>query len=108
MSLLFGTGLLPDQLIHKGSDVGYILHIWQYGVVGTLILLFAYYKVFRKAAMSQMRPTSSFYNILIILIAIYLIKLTCLGYSMVGVVVIPLSILAMVSPRTSIKKNKDK
>ncbi len=93
-SLLFGTGMDPAQAIEMGSDVGYIQDLWKYGIVGALIQYSAYLKLFRSVSKSNSR-IASFGLVITIIVAIYLIKLNCLGYSMAAVVYLPIAFFAL-------------
>lgn len=40
--IIFGAGASPDYLIRKWSDIGYIICVWEYGIIGTILLLGGY------------------------------------------------------------------
>lgn len=84
-----GTGLLPEQAIAKGSDVGYVQNIWQFGMVGSVLLYLAYFQLFRKARLNTKNVYPGMAAALFAMVALYMIKLNCLGYSMASTVFLP-------------------
>ena len=87
IQLLFGTGLAPAQAI-RNSDVGYIQNIWQFGIIGSLIIYRVYFNLFSGKTIDNNYSVIAL--ALIVSIAVYLIKLNCLGYSMASVIFVPM------------------
>ena len=52
-SLLLGDGGLPKNLISYGVDNGYINCLWNFGLIGTLLLLAGYFNMFRMSYISS-------------------------------------------------------
>lgn len=52
-SLLLGDGGLPKNLISYGVDNGYINSLWNFGLIGTLLLLAGYFNMFRMSYISS-------------------------------------------------------
>ena len=94
-SLFFGTGMPPHLAIHKQSDVGYIQNIWQYGIIGSFLLYLFYWKMFILAIQNLQWPESALIKAITVMVAVYLIKLTCLGYSMASLIFMPLCLCAI-------------
>lgn len=88
-SVLFGTSCLPEQII-RNTDVGYIRNIWQYGILGSIILYGSYFYLFRNAKTLAIGIEKSILDGFLLFIIIYLVKLNCLGYSMAAVIYLPL------------------
>lgn len=95
LSILFGTGMSPMQLIDKNTDVGYIQYIWYYGIVGSVLLYLIYYKLLRYSVKLNTWPDNKLFQAILIMIAIYLVKLTCLGYSMASVIFFPICVFTI-------------
>lgn len=96
-SVLLGTGMNPGQAISHNSDVGYIQNLWHYGIIGSILLYYCYLYIVRKAKYYYDFEYKCVSDVFVILIAIYLVKLNCLGYSQASVVFVPLSFFAMLS-----------
>lgn len=94
-SLLFGTGTIPDLLVKKHSDVGYIQNIWQFGIIGSILLYIFFYKLLKEAYRFLSWPDSTMIRCFILMISVYMIKLTCLGYSMASIVFAPICFVAI-------------
>ncbi|WP_249869216.1 hypothetical protein [Oceanobacillus saliphilus] len=76
LSIIFGTGLTPKDLINTGSDVGYVNVIWKFGIVGLLIVIALYTKLLKtviKTSDSGLKKAIGFY--LIFSVLIYMVKL---------------------------------
>lgn len=106
LSILFGTSMSPMQLIDKNTDVGYVQYIWYYGIIGSILLYAIYYKLLASAVKRNKWPESKLFRAILIMIAIYLVKLTCLGYSMASVVFVPLCIYAIINQNNIMNQNK--
>lgn len=96
-SLLFGTGMTSADAINHNSDVGYIQYIWKHGLLGSFLLYYIYYKLFKSAKLKQQWPYSTFVIALSAMVLVYLVKLTCLGYSMASVIFIPICLYFIVT-----------
>ena len=94
LSLIFGTGMPPHLAINHNSDVGYIQNVWMYGIVGSVLVYAFYIKMFTMAIPKLSWPDSPMMKTILIMIAIYLVKLTCFGYSQASVIFGPLCFLA--------------
>lgn len=95
LSLIFGTGMPPHLAINKNSDMGYIQNIWQFGIVGSIMIYAFYIKLFRNAIKKLEWPDKTMLKTILIMMAIYLVKLTCFGYSQASVIFGPLCFLAI-------------
>lgn len=86
VSLLIGNGLLPQNVIGKSTDVGYIQLIWQNGIIG---LCFAFaFLIYPSLKLNHfnnefIRPIGVAIGLMI---TIYMIKLNCFGYGYASVV----------------------
>lgn len=94
LSLIFGEGMTPQVAIDHNSDVGYVQSLWLYGIVGSIFLYSFYVSMFKTAIKSLNWPNNSLMTAILLMIAIYMIKLTPLGYSQASVVFGPLCFLA--------------
>lgn len=94
LSLIFGTGMPPHLAINHNSDVGYIQNIWQYGIIGSALLYAFYINMFRMAIRRVNWPDSIMLRTILIMIGIYLVKLTCFGYSQASLIFGPICMLA--------------
>ena len=52
-SILLGGGGLPKDLISYGVDNGYINSLWNFGLIGTILLLAGYFNMFRMSYTSS-------------------------------------------------------
>lgn len=95
--VLFGTGMTPADAINHNSDVGYIQYLWKQGVIGSALLYTIFIKLFKYAKKGQLWPYSTFITALSVMVAIYLVKLTCLGYSMASVIFVPICLYMIVN-----------
>lgn len=102
-SILFGVGLEPIDFINQGSDIGYIKCLWLYGLIGSLLYFWYYYTLIKSAKKNSLWPNSIFFNVLLTLISIYMVKLTCLGYCMASLLFVPLCFFAILSNKISLK-----
>ena len=94
-SVLFGVGMSPADAINHNSDVGYIQYLWLFGIVGSILYYRFYYILFRTARNNASWPNNAFFLATLWMTIIYLIKLTCLGYSMASVIFGPLCIYSI-------------
>lgn len=94
-STLFGTGLNSAEAVQRGTDVGYVMYLWYYGIVGSFIYYRLYYLLFKSAYKSLVWPYNRGIFAITVMVALYLIKLTCLGYSMAAVIFMPLALYAV-------------
>ena len=97
ISLIFGTGLTPYDVIKKNSDVGYVQNIWSYGIIGSFLLYMFYYNLLKAAYKRLEWPNSTMLKSFLIMIFIYQVKLTCFGYSMASVIFGPLCFYVLCS-----------
>lgn len=97
LSVIFGTSMNPLQAIKWGTDVGYVQYIWYYGIVGSFIMYYFYYQMLHYSMKATIWPESKMYKAILFMIAVYLVKLTCLGYSMTSVIFVPLCLYAISS-----------
>lgn len=81
-----GTGLRPNQATIRGSDVGYVQNIWQFGIIGSILLYAAYIQLFKKARKCIRVKYPGMIMALFSMVMLYMIKLNCLGYSMASTV----------------------
>lgn len=93
--LFFGTGMPPHMAINHNSDVGYIQNLWTFGIIGSILIYAFYYQLFRKAFLRLQWPDSIMLRTILIMMIIYLVKLTCFGYSQASIVFGPLCLLAI-------------
>lgn len=103
-SVLFGTGLTPADAINHNSDVGYIQYIWKHGIVGSILLYAIFFKLFKYAKRGQQWPDRPFITALSVMVTVYLVKLTCLGYSMASVIFVPICLYMIVTDRREYRK----
>ncbi len=90
ISLLFGTGLLPGDAIGLGSDVAYIRHIWQFGIIGAVMQYAVYLYAIIRGGKALAKPYNGLIYSLGIMVFVYLIKNEGLGYGMPMLALIPL------------------
>lgn len=102
-SFFWGTGLSPMQFMNRNSDVGYIQYIWYYGALGSLIMYYAYYNMFKISISSSEQPFSTMLKAVGVMVIVYLVKLTCLGYSMGSVIFVPICLYAIYIRRKNSK-----
>lgn len=95
--VVLGTGLTPADAINHNSDVGYIQYLWKHGIIGSALLYTIFIKLFKYAKKRQLWPYSSFITALSVMVAVYLVKLTCLGYSMASVIFVPICLYMIVT-----------
>lgn len=91
LKTIIGAGATPMVLIEKNTDVGYVLNIWSYGAIGSIIIYYMNYKIFKtayKCSKNQMNKTIVF--ILAIMFFIFMVKLNSLGYGQASVITFPL------------------
>lgn len=75
-NILIGAGASPNELLNLHIDNGYIRCIWNFGIVGTIILLTAYLSIFRSAFVTLTSSQSRCRVIcLAVIFIIYLFKL---------------------------------
>lgn len=86
---IFGTGLTPNEAIGVNSDVGYIQNIWQVGLIGSILLYSSYFGIFNHARKNTAKQYPGLFIALLVVVAIYMIKLNCLTYSMASTVFLP-------------------
>ncbi len=94
-SFLFGTSMSSLQAIDEGTDVGYVQNVWNYGIFGSFLLYSFYFKLFKYPIQLSSWPESKMFKAILIMIAIYLVKLSCFGYSMASVIFVPLCLYAL-------------
>ena len=99
--ILFGTGLSPAQAVHINSDMGYIQNIWNFGIIGSLLLYAFYITLFRSAWKQLIGIDSILIKTILFMVAIYMIKLTCLGYSMAALIFVPMCFYAISIPNSN-------
>ncbi len=104
LGLIFGTGMPPHMAINHNSDVGYIQNLWSFGIIGSLLIYAFYIQLFRYAIHRLQWPDSIMLKTVMLMMIIYLVKLTCFGYSQASVVFGPLCFLAIYNGSTSHKK----
>lgn len=88
---IFGTGVTPMISMGKNTDVGYVQNIWKFGIVGSIVIYYLNYKIFKFAyrySKSSLGKTISI--IMAIMFFIYLIKLNPLGYTQAAVITFPI------------------
>ncbi len=74
-SILFGDGGLPKNLISYGVDNGYINSIWNFGLIGTILLLFGYFRMFKLSySQSKMKINKAISAVMGMLFFLYLFK----------------------------------
>lgn len=95
LSIVFGTGLTPLIAVNHQSDVGYIHYLWQYGLFGSILLYMFYLSMLRLAIRSLTWPYNILIKAILVMIIVYMIKLTCLGYSQASLIFGPLCFLAL-------------
>lgn len=103
---IVGTGLTPLQAINVGTDVGYVQNIWQYGIVGSIVLYIAYTKLFMMAEQNVKSKYPGLIFALFIMVAIYMIKLNCIGYTMASTVFMPFLMACVVLEKDSIREEQ--
>lgn len=89
IQFVFGSGETPQELLKRNTDVGYIQSIWKYGVLGAFYI---YYTII-KLILNIIKIENDFKDILlanILMFLLYQIKLSSLGYSQAGIILITL------------------
>ena len=85
ITVIFGQGLRPRDIIGKNSDIGYVEIIWRYGVIGSILLYVSYFNLMRKA-----RSDNKMYNQIVLYILIVLVlfhmKINILGVNSTTIV----------------------
>lgn len=94
IDLLFGTAMPPHMAINQNSDIGYIQNIWQYGIIGSILLYIFYIRLFKIAINSLHWPYKIMMRSMLVMVIMYLVKLTCFGYSQASVIFGPLCFLS--------------
>lgn len=78
--IVFGAGAPPDYLVNRWSDIGYIICIWDYGIVGTVLLLGGYIASLFYAYKNALHSKEKTFAIAAITIfLVYLYKLYSIG-----------------------------
>lgn len=88
--LLFGTGMYPSDVAGKGSDVGYIQHIWRYGLTGTMMQYSFYLYCMNQSEKITAKIYPGIVSVMGIMTALFLIKSEGLGYGMPMIILIPI------------------
>lgn len=104
ISNIFGVGLNPADAIDHNSDTGYIQYLWKYGIVGSLFLYRKFYVLLKNASSCLSWPFSTYAKAIIIILALYLLKLACLGYGMSASIYAPICFYAIISWNLNYKK----
>lgn len=75
----------------KNTDVGYVQNIWKFGIVGSIVIYYLNYKVFKLAYRYSNSSLEKIISIIMaIMFFIYLIKLNPLGYTQASVIMFPI------------------
>ncbi|MCI8416497.1 MAG: hypothetical protein HFI33_03145 [Lachnospiraceae bacterium] len=90
---LIGTGATPMVMISKGTDVGYILNLWQYGIIGSAFIFFFYAYPIRKWGKKAKGSIANLPYAIGAMILVYMVKLNCFGYGQASVLVICIFIM---------------
>lgn len=91
LKTIFGAGATPMILIGENTDVGYIYNIWQFGIIGSVIIYYMNYKIFKLSYKNSRNPMNkAIVSFLLVMFFIYMIKLNSLGYSQASVITFPL------------------
>ncbi|MCI9480628.1 MAG: hypothetical protein HFI21_16830 [Lachnospiraceae bacterium] len=85
---LVGMGATPMVMVSKATDVGYILNLWQYGLIGSVFIFFFYAYPIRKWSKRAKGSISSLPYAMGAMILVYLVKLNCFGYGQASVLII--------------------
>lgn len=90
LEILFGTGLTPMQAVDRSTDMGYVMSIWRYGIIGS-ILNYGFWGSLIVHAWRRCRDTEDRMTVLCLAVQlfIYQVKLNTWGYSMAGAVIYP-------------------
>jgi|GEM_PF-2171469 len=80
LSVLFGTGLEPSVLIGVNSDVGYVVNIWKFGIVGSILVYYMYMKLFYYSYVAcRSTDTKAIMLFICISFSLYMIKSNAVG-----------------------------
>ena len=103
----FGSGLLPNQLGYSYMDMGYFQNWWKYGVVGSL-MLYSFY-CFPLLHWYRKKERNSIVALMILMVlALYLLKLNIFGYGMGTVVVMPIMMYELVLSKSPAIHDREK
>jgi len=93
--IVIGTGMLPSDLVKRGTDVGYVQNIWQYGILGSSLIIYFYAYAFKKWIAKATDYSKLFAILLCVMMAIYMIKLNCFGYGQAATIYMPIMLYAL-------------
>ncbi|MEN6471869.1 MAG: hypothetical protein ABFC62_10430 [Clostridiaceae bacterium] len=91
LELIFGAGSIPLYLINRNTDVGYVISVWQYGLIGTIILYVSYFWLFYRAnKSSKSELESSLVFFFFVAFAAFSLKMDALGINQASLIYFPL------------------
>jgi len=93
--LVIGTGMLPSDLVGRGTDVGYVQNIWQYGILGSSLIIYFYAYAFKKWIAKATDYSKLFAVLLCVMMVMYMIKLNCFGYGQAATIYMPIMLYAL-------------
>lgn len=89
LQIIFGIGLMPAQAIRRTTDVGYIQNLWQFGIIGSLLLYWFYLNPLRRWIKDNRKQKELAIAIGVVMF-VFLIKLNLFGYGISSTVFISL------------------
>lgn len=104
-SLLLGDGGLPKNLISYGVDNGYINSLWNFGLIGTILLLLGYFHMFKLSySLSEKKMDKAISAVIGTLFFIYLFKVYSLDNF--GGIVLVFGVITVILTRSNINMKK--
>lgn len=101
-SVLLGDGGLPKNLISYGVDNGYINSLWNFGLIGTALLLLGYFNMFRLAySLSDDKMNKAISTVIGTIFYLYLFKVYSLDNF--GGIVLVFGVITVILTRSNIK-----
>ncbi len=95
--ILFGAGGTPEQIITRGIESGYVNCIWQYGIIGSVLLFGGYANVFFRAYRSSIdRFKKSIAISFLLIFFTYLIKLFSLYNTGANIIILGIPLVLMI------------
>lgn len=108
-NILFGAGGTPEQIITRGIESGYVNCIWQYGIIGSILLFGGYVNVFFRAYRSSIdRFRKSIAISFFLIFFIYLIKLFSLYNTGANMIILGIPLVLIIDEGQNNKEYKVK
>ncbi len=106
-NMLFGLGTSPQTVGIMGIDLGYIQCLWRFGIAGTVLLLFAFARMFVIGFLAAGRKKYRDYQCIIlisgILFFVYLVKLYSINNIGSYAVYIPIIVFSIMPAKDELK-----